>query len=119
LLSIIKKIYDRQIKECIYHNIPEKNNNYSFFKDHACSENNLPYRNMLSIDDHNDEICNIILSNNNEHIAISLKNNVVIIYRLVFELDKRKSEKNKKNILDSINLNEKIELELGKIFFFN
>ena len=141
LLSIIKKIYEKQIKDCIYHNLPEKNNNYSFFKDHLCSENNLPYKNMLSIDDHNDEIYNIILSNNNDYIAISLKTNVVLIYRLVFELEKRKSEKIKKNIInnsnsnlnlnnedsfslqrkysdiESVNIKERKNLELGKIYF--
>ena len=119
LMSIIKKVYARQIQECIYHNIPENTVKYSFFKDHLCSENNLPHRNMLSIDDHNDEICNIILSHNNEHIAIVLKTNVVLIYKLVYELDKRKSGKHKKCISEKIDLNNEECLHRNNTESFN
>jgi len=90
LNSIINKVYKNQISNCLYHNVDDTQTRYSFFKDHSCSGTKVPYKHLLTIDEHNEEVLNIVLSNDNEKFAVVLKSNVVLVFRICYEIKKKK-----------------------------
>ncbi len=90
LFSIINKIYSRQISECLYHNVDDMQVRYSFFRDHSCLGTKIPYKAILTIDEHNEEVLNIVLSDDNQYFAVVLKSHAVMIYNVSYEVRKKK-----------------------------
>ena len=78
LEEILDKVMQRQIKLCKYHNTT--NNSYSYFFDHHCRKERIPYKCLLSLEQHNEEIVNIVYSNSCKYFAAILKGNNIIIY---------------------------------------
>jgi WD40 repeat protein len=91
LFSIISKVYTKQISECLYHNMDDTQARYSFFRDHSCPVNRVPYKVILTIDEHNEEVLNIVLSDNNQYFAVVLKSHAVMIYKICYEVRKKKA----------------------------
>lgn len=90
LFSIISKVYTKQISECLYHNVDDTQIRYSFFRDHSCPGTKVPYKAILTIDEHNEEVLNIILSDDNQYFAVVLKSHAVMIYKICYEVRKKK-----------------------------
>lgn len=90
LFSIISKVYSKQISECLFHNLDDSQARYSFFRDHSCPVTKVPYKPILTIDEHNEEVLNIVLSDDNLYFAVVLKSNTVMIYRICYEVRSRK-----------------------------
>jgi len=91
LFSIISKVYTKQISECLYHNVDDTQARYSFFRDHSCPVTRVPYKVILTIDEHNEEVLNIVLSDNNQYFAVVLKSHAVMIYKICYEVQKKKA----------------------------
>lgn len=113
IMSIINKVYNKQIFECLFHNVDDSQVKYSFFKDHQCSSNKVPFKLLLSIDEHNEEICNVAITNDNEFLAIVLKSNIIVIYKIIY---KTKLKKNLNFKCKKIHSSEKGHNQISKEF---
>jgi WD40 repeat protein len=81
LQNMLDNLIKNQIENCKYHTYTE-DLSFSYFEDHQCSESNIPYKLSLSIEEHDEEVLNIICSNSESLVAILLKNNFVIVYKI-------------------------------------
>jgi WD40 repeat protein len=80
LSNIIDNVLKNQIKFCKYHN--SKENNFSYFFDHICKKENIPYKCLSTIEQFNEEIINVVFSNLQKHFAVILKSNNIVIYKI-------------------------------------
>ena len=91
LENMLDTVIKNQIKTCKYHNT--KVNSFSYFENHTCKKECIPYKNLITIEKHNEEIINITLSNNGNYFAASLKNNYIAIYQIILIEKENKSRK--------------------------
>ena len=61
LENMLDTVIKNQIKTCKFHNT--KLNNFSYFENHSCKKENIPYKNLISLEKHTEEIINVSLSN--------------------------------------------------------
>jgi WD repeat-containing protein 26 len=80
LSDVLDSVMRKQINECKYHNTTSSI--YSFFNDHTCPKTLIPYKLIYSLENHNEEILNIVFSNSMKYIAVILKSNSIVIYKL-------------------------------------
>ena len=81
LESMLDIVIKNQIKTCKHHN--SKTNTFSYFENHVCKKENIPYKHLITIEKHNEEIISISLSNNGSFFAAALKNNNIAIYQII------------------------------------
>ena len=103
LENMLDTVIKNQIKTCNYHNT--KINTFSYFENHICQKESIPYKNLINIEKHNEEILNISLSNNGNYFAAALKNNNIAIYQIILFENKTGSRKISHDYSNSINNN--------------
>ena len=81
LENMLDSVLKNQIRTCKFHNT--KLNTFSYFENHLCMKENIPYKNLISLERHNEEIINISLSNNGNYLAAALKSNSIAIYQII------------------------------------
>lgn len=91
---MLDSLIKNQINKCLFHTVntngidysPLKINpqNFSYFEDHKCKSNNIPNKCLLTIEEFEDEIINIVLSASEKYLAVILKSNQIFIYKLTW-----------------------------------
>jgi WD40 repeat protein len=89
LCQILNTVMKYQILGCKFHNTP--NNKFSYFFDHQCKIESIPFKVLLSLEQHNEEILNIVYSNTGRYFAAVLKSNNIAVYKISFSIRKQSS----------------------------
>ena len=80
LENMLDSVMKTQIRQCKYHNTSDKK--FSYFEDHKCKMEVTPTKLLCSIEKHNAEVLNVVMSNTLNLFAVALKTNEVAIYQL-------------------------------------
>jgi WD40 repeat protein len=80
LEKILEEVMNNQIMSCKYHNTLE--NDFTYFFDHSCRKEIIPYRSTASIENYNEEILNLVYSNSFKYFAAVLKGNDIAFYKI-------------------------------------
>jgi WD40 repeat protein len=78
LEQMINSVTNKQINNCIYHNVNLKS--VSYFETHSCDQNLLPNKCLISLDNNNEEVVNLTLSNTFNYFAAIFKSNSIVIF---------------------------------------
>lgn len=109
LQNILDTVLINQIKNCKYHNTTE--NKFTYFFDHNCKKESIPYKTSLSIEQHNEEILNIVYSNSFKYFATVIKGNAAIaIYQVNKYMDYLLNQNHSNMLLDDLQKCSSIEI---------
>jgi WD40 repeat protein len=96
LEHMLDSLVKNQINKCLFHTVNNKAKDYSYspfkinpekfsyFEDHKCLSTNIPYKCLLTIEEYDEEILNLMLSPNEKYVAVILKSNLISIYKLTW-----------------------------------
>ncbi len=111
LENMLDTVLKNQIRTCKFHNT--KMNTFSYFENHICKKENIPYKNLISLEKHNEEIINISLSNNGSYFAAALKSNNIAIYQI--NLQEKEASSRRLSIDHNITAKNKVDRKYSGI----
>lgn len=74
------RMYQRQ--QCLYHNIPLADEDFSLYSDHQCDKSGFPRTTTTILKGHKDEVWNIEWSHDGAYLASASKDKAAIIWKI-------------------------------------
>ncbi|KAI0748620.1 WD40 repeat-like protein [Daedaleopsis nitida] len=83
--TLLEQARAYQQSQCLYHNMPARDQSYSLYADHLCDRNAFPRVTTTMLSQHSDEVWNLEWSHSGRYLATASKDKTAIIWRVEYE----------------------------------